>query len=136
MTTYRIEHVSRMAEQDSYEHGCIGPSTEYGSNGYKRSGTDLAKLITDAFRFVDLPADYVYVSSVAEDRTYIGANRQETADGTDPTPSELDRFKAGELDLYLVDYTFALSIVTHVTPAVIGLALPGATIEGGPDVDA
>jgi hypothetical protein len=108
--TYACTYVEKTAEEDSYENGTVD-----GTFVCTMSQTDnivaptLVKLIYRIGNAFGLDTDDVFIPGEDDEPvTHIGFNRLEDVDGNEPTESQMEGFKRGEVKLYLADYTFAI----------------------------
>ncbi len=106
---YFCTYVSKEVRVDNYETGC---ETERVCTMAKRCdvGADtvpeLLKAIGERY---GLDVDDLFIPGDDDDDiTHVGFNRNETADGYEPTERELKGFKRGTVKLWLADYTFAV----------------------------
>ena len=94
--------VAKMIEQDNFNNGCFGRCPDFG-------------IIADDFRagsiraVIEKIADFFGVSSdCLEYDEYNNAfffDREENDNGEEATPAEMERFKAGKIDLLLARYS-------------------------------
>jgi hypothetical protein len=108
--TYACTYVEKTAEEDNYEEGLIqGTHVCTMSESCNIVAPDLGKLIYRIGNYYCLDIDDVFIPGEEDEPvTHIGFNRLEDVDGNEPTESQMEEFKRGEVKLYLADYTFAI----------------------------
>lgn len=96
---YQIEGFLRHAEVDNWENGCTGEYDSYYVD-HKITGFTLAELIEKCEAFT---GGEVCPELIENNR--LDFQVMENADGYPASERELERFKRGEIVLYLCDYS-------------------------------
>lgn len=102
---FKSTHVYKYVQKDNFETGCYGESQYTGYHCTLKGETiqDVVKAITE---HVGCKPEHVMVNPCGDDPSRIDAQRMENADGEEPTQSQLQAFEAGEIDLWVADYSF------------------------------
>lgn len=98
---YACVHVIKDVEEDHFDKGCIGKRSTVMAERVDivaDSLPDLLKAIAERF---GLTLDYLSI-----DGNRVSVNRLENASGYAPSASQETRWKAGQLRMYLADYSF------------------------------
>lgn len=108
-TIFACTHCEKHAEQDRFVEGCmpetrrcvlIRPVTVTGN-----SMPDLIKNLSREL-CLDCKNESWFIPMDNGEITYMSFNRHENDDGDKPSHNQNIQWKAGELDLWLADYTF------------------------------
>lgn len=114
--TFLCTYVYKTIERDNYENGCIGDCRDLNYN-YAIKGETVAEVKQAIADHVGCELGAITVNPCLDDPSRIDAQRMENDNGDEPTPSEMARFKSGEIDLWAADYTFYF---VTTSPAVFG----------------
>lgn len=105
---YQIEGFLKHAEKDDYENGCTG---EYTSDYIRQTitGFTLVELIEkcEAFTGGEVCPDLI-------EPNRLDFQVMESGDGYPATDNKIERWKRGEIDLYLCDYSAIVTKVENV----------------------
>lgn len=117
MKSYYIGTISKTAEEDTYKDGCIGQITDFGDIDIIKAET-LPELISE-FRSRYNGAEY------DEYNNWVRWSILEDADATEASPSQLEKWKRGDLRLWCADYFMAVSYheVSEVAPDALQNAI-------------
>lgn len=113
--TYESKGCLKIAELDNFEHGCHGKVQTMWID-VRASGETLDDVKTAIRDFCMCEEGALEINACAE-AGRIDAQVTENAEGYPPSESELELWKAGELELYAVTYSFQFEQVTR-SPAV------------------
>lgn len=105
---YRCDYVHKIIELDNFEQGCTGDSSDVGYS-YSIKGATLESLKIAISKHVGCPIDSIQVNPCGDDPSRIDAQRMENKEGEEPSAEEMRKFKSGEVDLYVADYSFYFS---------------------------
>ena len=106
--TYQCNYVHKLIEADNFENGCHGPLRDC-SYGFQIIGGTLDDVKKAISEHVGCELEAITVNPCEDDPSRIDAQRMENDDGEEPTQSQLEAFRAGELDLWVADYSFYFS---------------------------
>lgn len=114
--TYEINGWVKTIERDNWRDGCHGGANCFGGNDIFKGDT-AEDAIQKACNFVGVDYEDIDLNA-CEEAGRVDINLTENADGYPATPSEIEAWKAGEIDLWLANYTFYVEFVTR-NPAII-----------------
>lgn len=117
---YEVDGWLKLAEEDTYEGGCIGGTTmATGPDAFKADTLDA--LIDQLRAFVPFTIAVNDIElDACDDDGRIDLSGLETNDGSEPTAAQLAAWKAGNYRLWAVTYTFQAEQVTRTTVALKG----------------
>jgi hypothetical protein len=110
---YQIRGLWKRAEVDDYEQGCIGPSADHWID-LQFTAADIPATIKKAADFVGVDSDGIELDA-CDETGRIDFARTETDDGSELTPAEVAKWKAGELRAWYCVYTGYLEKVETVS---------------------
>lgn len=129
-TTYETNSWTKLAQEDSFEHGCFGPHTcDYGQDRFSADTVD--GLVVRLTAFFGVPAEHTDLDACEEDGR-IDFQRMENRDGEEPTKAEIERWKQGKDRMWAVTYTVYVERVTRETVALCPHATPTTTTPASP----
>ena len=103
MSTYHIRTFYKNAEVDDWEKGCIGPSSD-AIVDVSFASANLSSLLDEVARFFGLKTEEL-VLDACEELGRIDVCRMENAEGDEPTPSEIEEWKAGKRQMWYATYS-------------------------------
>lgn len=112
---YESKGCLKIAELDHFVNGCHGKAQTMWID-VRASGETLDDVKTAVRDFCMCGEDALEINA-CDEAGRIDAQVTENADGNPPSESELEQWKAGELELYAVTYSFQFEQVTR-SPAV------------------
>ena len=115
-TTYETSGWMKLAEEDSYEHGCTGKPI-YNSGTDDFSAGTIPELLKKIQRFFCVEDNGVLLDSCEEDGR-LDLQCMENDDGCIPCESEKQQWKEGKLRLWAVTYTVTVERVARETVAL------------------
>lgn len=115
-TTYETSGWMKLAEEDSYEHGCIG-KTQYNSGTDEFSAYTIPELLKKIQRHFCIEDNGVLLDSCEEDGR-LDLQCMENDDGMTASPSDMIEWRQGKLRLWAVTYTVTVERVTRETVAL------------------
>ena len=120
-TIFACTHYDKHAEQDNFEGGCMPQTRRCVFSRYVTvTGESMPDLIKNISRELCLDCEDESWFIPMDDGTisFMSFNRIENDDGDEPTSKQDAEWKAGELDLWLADYTFHIEkrVVSPVSP--------------------
>jgi hypothetical protein len=108
----------KMAEEDSWEHGCV-IGTESSSNYDETFEADsLDKLLVQLKDHFDVTMDAILLDS-CDEAGRIDIQRIETGDSDVPSAVELCAWKQGKLKLWAATYTYYVEVVNRHAAALV-----------------
>lgn len=120
-TIFACTHYEKYAEQDSFFEGCM-PHTRrcVRCTSVSIAGESMSSLIKNISRelCLDCENESWWIPMDDETTTFMSFNRHENDYGDKPSAKQDAEWKAGELDLWLADYTFHIEkrVVSPVRP--------------------
>lgn len=113
-TTYEVDGFLKHAEEDLFEEGCVGRSSEYyGDMSFSADSIDaLVNELRGFFNICD--ADCISLDSCDEPGR-IDLFRDECDDTSEPSKEHLELWKQGKARLWYCTYTFNVERVTRST---------------------
>lgn len=119
MKSYYIGTISKTAEEDNYKDGCVGKIQDFGDIDTIKAET-LPELISE-FRSRYNGAEF------DEYNNWVRWAIMEDKDGTEASPSQLERWKSGDLRLWCADYFMSIEYheAAEVAPEVLQNAING-----------
>ena len=117
MKSYYIGIISKTAEEDTYKEGCIGRIMDFGRIDTIKAKT-LPGLISE-FKSRYNGAEY------DEYNNWVRWSIMEDANATEASPSQLEKWKNGDLRLWCADYFMEVTYheVAEVAPEALQIAI-------------
>lgn len=112
-TTYEITGFHKHIERDNWENGCVGDGHSFFIPMHIKADS-LADLKNQILSFVGAP-DSAMDCDAGDEIGRIDIQKTENDYGLDPTSREESAFKAGEIDLWLADYSCYVEHVERET---------------------
>ena len=128
---YEVKTAVKHWEEDVFAEGCQpGTGGSYSFNCRLRADSveELVKKINDFIGNDDLGAVEL---DACDEAGRIDVQMLETDDGTAPTERQIERWKAGELRLWLADYSFYVEAVERRTVELAPLVWKESAAERG-----
>ena len=107
-TQYACTYFSKEAEEDQFEHGCVGGRHGVMAEACNIASATLPGLLKALGDHYGLDLDDVWPPGEDGTEGRMAYNRLETDDGDVPDTSEMMAWKRGELRLWLADYDFTI----------------------------
>jgi len=105
---YRCDYAHKLVEVDNFENGCTGEVWDR-SYPYSIKGKTLAEVKQAIAEHVGCSIESISVNPCGDDPSRIDAQRTENGQGDEPSAEEMRRFEAGEIDIYVANYSFYFS---------------------------
>ncbi len=103
---YQIKGIHKTSQKDNWENGCSMGSQAFYID-ISLSAETLPELIEKFKSFVGSE----HLVFFEEEPNRIDIQRTENVDGYDPSESEIELWKAGDVDMYLSDYSAYVELV-------------------------
>ena len=111
---YEMKCYEKRAEQDQYEKGCDGIANNF-SMDITVSDRNLKKCVEKAFNQLGMIYNNINDIFIYDGRIVI--SREENDNGEQPSQSEIQAWKRGEIILWFCDYEWSVTIRTDKQPS-------------------
>jgi hypothetical protein len=99
---YRVSTILKHAEKDNYKEGCDPSTSQLMDFELNIKRPTLDALFKELKIYL---GEYFQIDPCGDAADRVDFTRTENERGEEPTESELEQWKKGNLDLWLVDYT-------------------------------
>ena len=108
---FEVNGWTKHAEEDTYENGCIGKSSFSDDRFMRFTGHTVNDLISALMEFTGVNDRDAVLLDACDEEGRIDIQLLETAEGYAASHSDIEKWRNGELRLWLVDYTFRVEQV-------------------------
>ena len=108
---FEVNGWTKYAEEDVFAEGCVGRGASFGDNNMRFQGSTLQDLIKSLMEFTGVDHEDCVVLDACDEEGRIDIQLFETAEGNAASYSDIEKWRDGELRLWLVDYTFRVEQV-------------------------